>query len=236
MSIQQNLNQLLSLYGVGAGLYSQTPQGKERLEVRGLEQRIPKIDEVFSKGLEEAQKKDEAARAAGIENTTFERDFLDTIGQEALSTSANLSERLAMLRPTEEHFKRAREDRYAAEEMRTASDEKPQSEDPELANPQFPTQRIKPRQYEHEQGTPHPNYVVPASNEWLRRRNEERKYNEILDKAVQSQIRAIQEKAGQADAKEERMRMLRELRDEGVLSGNRYKSIIYKLNQTGGNQ
>lgn len=118
MSIQQSMNQLLTTATIGAGLYAQTPTAKERFEVRGLQRQIPKVNAVFSKGLEEAQKKDEAARAAGIENPTHERNFLDTIGQESLDTSANLSERLAMLRPTEGHFQQAEQNRLAAEENR----------------------------------------------------------------------------------------------------------------------
>ena len=222
MSIQQNFNQLLSLYGVGAGLYSQTPQGKEQAEVRGLERNIAQMEKVSESQLEE-------------------NDFPSSKeGLEAALQEATATQRLAQLRPTEENLKKAagaREFRENIEQLRAQeiaekmeASRKKKSE----IKAQFPVQRVKPRMYEHEDGTPWPREVDPSSNEYHRMEREDRRFNDILNRALQYQLLTVEQRANQTDAFAERLAAMKEA---GDISNRQYKRIMYKHeHHQGGNQ
>lgn len=86
-SIQQSLNQMLVTAGVGAGLYAQSPAGKEAAEVRNIKRNMPKLE----KQIEEA--------SAGV---TKEPSASDEMFTKAFEKGVKQSERLFELRPSAE--------------------------------------------------------------------------------------------------------------------------------------
>lgn len=114
MSIQASMNQLLTTATIGAGLYTQSPRGKERAEIESLQRKQEKAHEVYSKGLKEAQAKDAAAKARG-EKTSYEKEFLDKTGRRSLEQSALLAEKLTDLAPSEANLETEAQERLALE-------------------------------------------------------------------------------------------------------------------------
>lgn len=93
MSIQANLNQLLTTGAIGAGLYAQTPAAKEKREVKGLKRTI-------------AQKQTAGEQQMENEDFPTSPEAKKQIEQEVRET-----QRLAELRPTPENIKQAEQAR-----------------------------------------------------------------------------------------------------------------------------
>ena len=114
MSIQASMNQLLTTATIGAGLYTQSPRGKERAEIESLKRKQKKAYEVISKGLKRAQDKDAAAKARG-EKTSYLKEFLDNTGRRSLEQSVLLAEKLTDLDPSEANLEIEEQNRFFLE-------------------------------------------------------------------------------------------------------------------------
>lgn len=105
MSIQQSLNQALYTSTIAAGLYTHSPQGKERAQLKNLEKR----DEAIAKQLNVVDTK-----------VGPEESVADPIYGKAFQEQVDIARQKYELRPNEESFKEYAELKESYEEWEQA--------------------------------------------------------------------------------------------------------------------
>lgn len=239
MSIQQNLNQLLSLYGVGAGLYSQTPQGKQAEAIRSLGRTVEGAKKVEQEvenpeslaEIKRLRQEYTAAKERYTQASALPQDVPDRDAQigEAEQTLREIGENplYQLYRDIEEEDLPYSERILASLKQQSRAHQRLFELDPTGERLQAAMEsEAKYRSRVQEKEALEAGRNVPMQN-WETDQSQTQLENIITQRADQTQ--AFQERKIVLD-------YLTRMRDAGAISGKDYKHMIYEINRQGGNQ